>query len=132
MNMRMMPPKIMATMAPTLMRVSQNSVSPKLPTSVTLTAHGVTLGKGLRIFGIEGEAVGDWGYFIEPLYEGGVTFPIGYTDGQGLYLPTSAMVPEGGYEASSAWEYGFPSNLAAGMEDPVKKAFEELKGRGIV
>ena len=34
--MRMMPPKIMATMAPTLMRVSQNSVSPKLPTSVTL------------------------------------------------------------------------------------------------
>ena len=35
-NMRMTPPKIMATMASTLMRESQNSTSPKLPTWMRL------------------------------------------------------------------------------------------------
>ena len=34
-----------------------------LPTSFTLTAHGVQLGEGVRIIGIEGEAVGGLGLF---------------------------------------------------------------------
>ena len=103
----------------------------KLPTSITLTAHGLRLGKGLRLFGIEGEAVGDWGTLIETFYGQGVTFPLGYTDGTGLYLPTSAMLPEGGYEVVSAWEYGLPARLAAGMEDVVGTALAELRNRGI-
>ena len=102
-----------------------------LPASMTLTAHGVQLGKGLRILGIEGEAVGDWGYFLEDLYTGGVTFPLGYTDGQGLYLPTTAMLPEGGYEVVSYWEYGLPARLAPGMEDAVRKAVADLREQGI-
>jgi len=101
------------------------------PTAVTLTAHGVQLGRGLRILGIEGEAVGDWGYFIEDLYPEGFTFPLGYTDGQGLYLPTTAMLPEGGYEVVSFWEYGLPAPLAPGMEDAVRKAVAELRGQGV-
>ena len=102
-----------------------------LPTSMTLTAHGVQLGKGLRILGIEGEAVGDWGYFLEDLYKGGVTFALGYTDGQGLYLPTTAMLPEGGYEVVSYWEYGLPARLAPGMEEAVRKAVADLREQGI-
>ena len=103
----------------------------KLPTSITLTAHGAKLGKGLRLFGIEGEAVGDWGTLIERFYGRGVTFPLGYTDGTGLYLPTSEMLPEGGYEVVSAWEYGLPARLATGMEEVVTAALAELRGRGI-
>lgn len=104
----------------------------ELATSVTLTIHGMTLGNGVRLIGIEGEAVGDWGYFIESYFGGGVTFALGYSNGQGLYLPTSEMVTEGGYEVTSGWEYGFPSNLARGMETPMRKALEELTSLGIV
>ncbi|GAG22040.1 unnamed protein product, partial [marine sediment metagenome] len=103
----------------------------KLPGSITLTAHGVRLGKGLRILGIEGEAVGDWGFIIEQFYGRGVTFPLGYTDGTGLYLPTSPMLPEGGYEVVSSWEYGLPAPLAKGMEDVVTKALTQLRERGV-
>lgn len=102
-----------------------------LPTSVTLTAHGVMLGKGLRMVGIEGEATAPWGKFIEESYGDGTTIPLGYTDGQGLYLPNSAMLPEGGYEVVSSWEYGLPAGLAPGMEEQVRKALAELRDQGI-
>ncbi|HOZ49137.1 MAG TPA: hypothetical protein PLO37_00335 [Candidatus Hydrogenedentes bacterium] len=102
-----------------------------LPTAVTLTAHGIRLGEGLRLIGIEGEAVHEWGYFIEDFYSGGTTFPLGYTDGTGLYLPTSRMLPEGGYEVVSSWEYGLPSRLAPGMEVQVTNALRHLRKRGI-
>lgn len=102
-----------------------------LPTSVTLTAHAMQLGKGLRIAGIEGEAVGEWGFIIEDFYGKGVTFPLGYTDGQGLYLPTTRMLPEGGYEVDSPWEYGLPSLLAPGMDDIVLKALTQLRDHSI-
>ncbi len=103
----------------------------KLAESVTLTAHGVQLGRGLRLLGIEGEAVHEWGFIIERFYGNGVIFPLGYTDGTGLYLPTSRMLPEGGYEVVSFWEYGLPARLAAGMEQAVAKALDELKECGI-
>ena len=102
-----------------------------LPTSVTLTAHGVRLGKGLRILGIEGEAVGEWGHIIDKYYGAGVTFPLGYTDGTGLYLPTSKMLPEGSYEVVSYWEYGYPAPFAPGMEDVVLTALRTLREAGI-
>ena len=41
------------------------------------------------------------------------------------------MVDEGGYEATSAWEYGYPALLAKGMEEQVGKALKELRERGI-
>jgi hypothetical protein len=103
-----------------------------LSVSVPLAVHGVKLGDGLRILGIEGEAVAGWGRFIEKHYGGGITFPLGYCDGTGLYLPTSEMLPEGGYEVVSSWEYGYPAPLAPGMEDAVEKALQELSVLGIV
>ncbi|MCP4645857.1 MAG: hypothetical protein GY851_35765 [bacterium] len=103
-----------------------------LPTEMPLSMHGITLGNGLRIIGIEGEATAPWGKMIEEYYGNGVTFPLGYTNGEGMYLPTSDMLPEGGYEVISYWEYGLPSGLAAGMEAEVAKALDVLKANGIV
>jgi hypothetical protein len=102
-----------------------------LPTTVTLTAHGVQLGTSLRIVGLEGEATAPWGPFIEDFYGSGVTLPLGYCDGTGLYLPNSAMLPEGGYEVVSFWEYGLPSQLAPGMEEEVREALVSLQEQGI-
>ena len=103
----------------------------RLPTSAHLSLHGIQIGHGLRLVGIEGEAVAEWGMNIESFFGTGVTFPLGYTDGQGLYLPVSRMVDEGGYEAISAWEYGYPAPLAKGMEEQVAKGLNELRQRGI-
>jgi hypothetical protein len=102
-----------------------------LPSAVPLTVHGVKLGKGLRFVGLEGEAVGELGNFIARYYGDGVTFPLGYTDGCQMYLPTSAMLEEGGYEAASFDEYGYPSNLLPGIEDILQKALEAMRSGGI-
>ncbi|HOF39145.1 MAG TPA: hypothetical protein PLD73_03660 [Candidatus Hydrogenedentes bacterium] len=103
-----------------------------LPTDVPLLLHGIQLGDQLRIIGIEGEALHGWGYFIEDFYgKKGVTIPLGYTDGQGMYLPLTEQLPEGGYEVISYWEYGYPSSLAPGMEEKVREALAALQNRGI-
>lgn len=103
-----------------------------LPTSVTLSAHGIQLGEGVRIVGIEGESTAPWGKFIEDFYKDGITIPLGYSDGTGLYLPNTDMIPEGGYEVVSFWEYGFPSRLAPGMEEEVRKAVVDLREKGVM
>ena len=56
---------------------------------------------------------------------------MGYSDGCQLYLPSSKMIDEGGYEAESAWEYRFPAPLAKGVEDILTAAVEQLKREGI-
>lgn len=102
-----------------------------LPDSVNLIAQGIKIGKGLRIFAFEGEPVSEWGYIIEKFYENGVTFPIGYSNGTGLYLPVTRMLSEGGYEVESYWEYGYPAPLAENMEDIVLNALMYLRANGI-
>ncbi|OGV68240.1 MAG: hypothetical protein A3K19_12240 [Lentisphaerae bacterium RIFOXYB12_FULL_65_16] len=104
----------------------------KLATSVSITLHGVALGKGLRLIGLEGEAVAELGLFMLDFYKGkGTTFPLGYTDGAQLYLPTSAMLDEGGYEAVSAHEYGHPASLAKGVEAIILDGLKRLEAQGV-
>ena len=64
-------------------------------------------------------------------FGGGVTFPLGYTDGTQAYLPASRMLPEGGYEVESFWEYRHTARLAKGIEQVLQKGIEELKAEGI-
>ena len=102
-----------------------------LPTEIPVLLHGIQLGNGLRMVGYEGEAVAELGLLVEAFYGGGITFPLGYTDGCQNYLPTSAMLDEGGYEATSCWEYGVPANFAQGIEEVVTAALEELRAHGV-
>ena len=102
-----------------------------LPAAAPIRVHGVQFGKGLRLSGMEGEAVAGWGRFIQGFYGGGVTFPLGYSNGQGLYLPTSDQMDEGGYEVESYWEYGYPARLAEGMEAILTDALGDLRARGV-
>ncbi len=102
-----------------------------LPKTVPVTAHGVRIGKGLRIVGIEGEIVAELGKQIIQAYPAGVTFPLGYTDGAQIYIPTTAMLDQGGYEVESFWEYRHPARLAKGIEQVLAKGIEQLKSEGI-
>lgn len=103
----------------------------ELPQTVPITVHGIQIGKGLRLVGLEGEAVAELGTLIEAFYGGGITFPLGYTNGAQLYLPTSKMLDEGGYEAVSYHEYRQPAPLARGMEDVLTEGLRRLDELGI-
>ncbi len=111
--------------------VSQLERAEKLPTSIPITTHGIRLGRGVRLIGLEGEPVAALGFLIDSFYGGGVTFPLGYTDGCQLYLPTSKMLAERGYEVDSYYEYGFPAPLAPGTEQNVLAGLNRLRAAGI-
>lgn len=102
-----------------------------LPTTVSVTIHGIQIGKGLRMIGIEGEAVGELGLLILDFYDGGITFPLGYSNGTQLYLPTDAMLDEGGYEVVSYYEYRQPASLARGIEAIFTDALRQFRDHGI-
>jgi hypothetical protein len=98
-----------------------------LRTTQPILFQGVQLGKGLRLIAIEAEVLAPFGPMIEKFFGDGVTFPLGYSNGTAVYLPTSHMIEhEGGYEVESAWEYGLPSGLALGVEDVLQNGLKKL------
>jgi hypothetical protein len=103
----------------------------ELPGAVTLALQGIRVGDGLRIVALEGEPVAPYGKLIRDFYSGGVTFPLGYSNGEGLYLPTSEMLDEGGYEVVSYWEYGQPARLAKGFEGTLTDGLRRLGTAGV-
>jgi hypothetical protein len=102
----------------------------RLPDAVGIDLHAIQLGRGLRLIGLEAEVVGALGNLIMQEYEGGVTFPLGYTDGTQIYLPSDRMLPEGGYEVESYWEYHWPAPLAAGIDARLRSALQRLRDYG--
>jgi len=101
-----------------------------LPASVPVFLQGVQLGKGLRLVAMEGEPMAHYGHMMLNAYPEGVTFPLGYVNGEALYLVTSNMLDEGGMEPESYWEFGFPAPLAKGMEPIVAQALADLWQHG--
>lgn len=103
-----------------------------LPGEVPVRLHAVRLARGVRLLGVEGELVADLGNHLIAQFPGGVTFPLGYTDGTQAYLPSSRMLPEGGYEVDSYWEYHQPAPFAPGMEEVLSTAVTQLRGEGVL
>ncbi|MCE9591705.1 MAG: hypothetical protein K8S99_14415 [Planctomycetes bacterium] len=103
-----------------------------LATHAPVVVQAIRISKGVRIIAIEGEPVAGIGRRVEQQFQQGITFPLGYSNGQGLYIPTEAMLPEGGYEVESAWEYGFPAPLAVGFESALFTAIDRFKAVGVV
>jgi hypothetical protein len=98
---------------------------------VDIAVQGIQLGKGVRMIGLEGEAVGELGRQALDFYGGGVTFPLGYIDATLIYLPTTAQIPEGGYEVDSYYEYGFPTPLAEALDSRLGATLDEIRDAGI-
>lgn len=103
----------------------------RLPGSARLLAQGIQIADGVRIVAIEGELVGELGLEIIKAFPGGVTFPLGYSNGTGLYLPNSRMLKEGGYEADSAHEYGYAARLQTGTDVRLLEGVTALQQQGI-
>ena len=103
----------------------------QLPSTAPIHVQGIQLGDGLRLVGVEGEPVSAYGEMIKDAFGSGTTFPLGYANGEGMYLVTSEMLPQGGMEVTSYWEYNFPSRLAPGMETSLEQGIAELRRLGI-
>jgi len=102
-----------------------------LPEAVDIGLHGIQVGNRVRLIGLEGEPVAELGLLIREFYVEGVTFPLGCTDGAQLYLPTSEMLYEGGYEVTSYFEYHQPSPLAKGVEHILRDGLDKLRRAGV-
>ena len=128
------------TLADEVRRVPLQSVQPQLGADLRemvwplqngghcpVWLHGIQLGTDLRFVALEGEPVAAHGLAIQKFYPNGTTFALGYANGPAMYLVTSAMLDEGGYEPTSFGEYGFPAPLAKGMEHLLETGLQELK-----
>jgi hypothetical protein len=98
-----------------------------LPEALPLLFQAIQLGQDVRLVAVEGEPVGAHGRAIERMFPTGTTFALGYANGEGMYLVTSAMLDEGGYEPESYWEYGHPGPLAKGIESVFEAALEGVR-----
>jgi neutral ceramidase len=102
-----------------------------LASAAPVLVQGIALGLGLRLVAVEGELTADLGHLIRDYYGGGLTFPLGYSNGARMYLPSSRMIDEGGYEVESYWEYRQPAPLLKGVETHYTRALDALKKAGI-
>lgn len=99
----------------------------RLAKAAPILVQGIRLADNLQLLALEGEAVAAWGWAIEKSFRA-ATIPLGYSNGQGLYLPVESMLKEGGYEVESVWEYGFAGKqFAAGFTRPIFKTFQAFR-----
>lgn len=106
-----------------------------LPSHVSIALQGIQIGENIRLIALEGEPMSTQGKIIEEVFPtgapGSATFALGYANGEGLYLATTAMLAEGGYESVSYWEFGWPAPLAAGNEQVLRDGLATLRSKGI-
>jgi hypothetical protein len=86
------------------------------PQAAPILLHLLQLGPELPILGIEGEPLQVYGRLTRELFADAGAICVGYCHGPGLYLVSTPMLTEGGYEPESYWELHLPAPLAPGME----------------
>ncbi len=103
----------------------------RYPQSLPVLLQSIQLGDTLRLIALEGEPVAEHGHALLRAFPDGTTFPLGYSNGEAMYLPTSPMLDEGGYEVDSYWEFGQPAPFAKGMEQTLELGVANLRRQGI-
>ena len=100
------------------------AASGRLSSVAPIRIQSIRLAERLQFVALEGEPVAAWGWEIENAFHGSDTvIPLGYSNGQGLYLPVEAMLTQGGYEVESVYEYGFSGDqLAPGFSTSIFSA----------
>ncbi len=92
------------------------------PSQTTIEIQAVRIGNELTFLTLPGEPTAELSREISTLFPAAnALFFLGYTNGMFGYLPTSKMLPEGGYECEmSHVVYGWPSKLASGPESIIE------------
>lgn len=92
-----------------------------------ILVHKIEFGPLARLIGIEGEPVHTFGHLTKQVYPDGATMFAGYCHGEGLYLVSTPMLSEGGYEPESFWEYNQPGPLAPETENVFVRSLMRIK-----
>jgi hypothetical protein len=97
---------------------------------VLYPVQAVRFGKSLTLLALGGEAVVDYALQIKREFPRERMIVAGYSNDVMAYIPTAAMLTEGGYEpVSSMRYYDLPSPFAADVQDRVMKAAKDVLRR---
>ncbi len=94
--------------------------------SIPLQLQRLDIANGLSLLAMDGEIVVEYGLRIRA-NSGGAVLPMGYANGMTGYVPTAAIIAEGGYEAGGAIPYFFlPAPFDPSVEEIVNGAIDRL------
>ena len=88
-----------------------------------VTFHSFELNENLRVVGISAEVCWEYAALLKRALPGKTLWPVGYIDSVYGYLPTTAMLAEGGYEVSGFMRsFGIKGESIANIEEIIIKA----------
>lgn len=97
-----------------------------LTPSIPLDMQRIDLADGLSLLAMNGEIVAEFGLAIRETSQDTV-LPMGYANGMTGYVPTAAIIAEGGYEAGGAGPYFFlPTSFDPSVETVVRAAIDRI------
>ncbi|MEJ7838691.1 MAG: hypothetical protein WKF81_07730, partial [Thermomicrobiales bacterium] len=100
----------------------------RLVPSIPLQMQRHDLAAGCSMVTMNGEVCVDYGLYVRAI-SGGTTLPLGYANGMTGYIPTAAIIAEGGYEAGDSIPYFYlPAPFAPEVESILKQGLTELIG----
>ncbi len=104
-------------------------VPSRMRPTVALRMNRIQLAEGLALLAMNGEIVSTYGFYVREHW-GDDMLPIAYCNGMIGYIPSSAQIAEGGYEADeSHYYFGVPSVYDCSVEERIKQAIKALAGR---
>ncbi len=92
-----------------------------------VSVHALRLAEGLTLLAIAGEPVSAYGARARTALAPSTVIPVGYAGEVATYLPTEAMLAEGGYEVTGAWAaLGLSGGPRPGLELRITAALADL------
>jgi hypothetical protein len=88
-----------------------------------LICHLFELDEKLSVVGISAEVCWEWAELVQRAFAGKTIWPVGYVDRVFGYLPTQAMLAEGGYEITGfKHSFGIRGEFVANLDEIITKA----------
>jgi len=85
-----------------------------------VTFHWFDLSDQLRVTGLSAEPCWAYAQTMQQAFRGKTVWPVGYIDSVFGYLPTQAMLPEGGYEVKGFRElFGIQGEFVSNLEETI-------------
>lgn len=98
----------------------------RIAPSIELQMHRLDLAASCSLVAMNGEVCVDYGLYVRAI-SGGTTLPLGYANGMTGYIPTAAIIAEGGYEAGDSIPYFYlPAPFRPDVESIVKQGLTDL------
>ncbi len=96
--------------------------------SIVMQMQRHDLAAGCSLVAMNGEVCVDYGLYVRAI-SGGTTLPLGYANGMTGYIPTAAIIAEGGYEAGDSIPYFYlPAPFVPEVESMLKQGLTDLIG----